>query len=365
LVYSSSFSIAGTSSVEVIVGAGGTSGSIIGVSGANSKFGSIVALGGGGGSSGYGGYDIPGSGGSGGGAGANDVTGSGTPGQGNNGGEYLYPNNGGGGGAGSPGLPGYGGSGSYYPQFAAIGGSPAGWFAGGGGYISGGIGGGGTGESMSGVANTGGGGSPTSFGQTSIGGSGIVIVSYDISPLTGSGTVLYTDGTSIGGAVNNEIPSTFSAGGPLGLVMTSRTGSRAYSVSKNKVIFNYTSSASSSISNNLLLNAVNVNGTASFPSQNNVAYASVGAGLSNDETRTYYDLVDAFQTNLGRKNFDTSSYITMWDTRLTGSGTTNSASVALYLGYGSQAFTASWGDGNTYLRYPGPLFNFNCRNSIF
>jgi hypothetical protein len=82
--------------------------------------------------------------------------------------------------------------------------------------------------------------------------------------------------------------------------MTSRTGSRAYSVSKNKVIFNYTSSASSSISNNLLLNAVNLNGTASFPSQNNVAYASVGAGLSNDETRTYYDLVSTLQYGLGR-----------------------------------------------------------------
>ena len=128
--------------------------------------------------------------------------------------------------------------------------------------------------------------------------------------------------------------------------MTSRTGSRAYSVSKNKVIFNYTSSASSSISNNLLLNAVNVNGTASFTSQNNVAYASVGAGLSNDETRTYYDLVDAFQTNLGRGASNPGAFITLWDTRLTGSGTSNSSSVVLPL-FGTQAITASWGDGTT------------------
>jgi hypothetical protein len=86
--------------------------------------------------------------------------------------------------------------------------------------------------------------------------------------------------------------------------MTSRTGSRAYSVSKNKVIFNYTSSASSSISNNLLLNAVNVNGTASFTSQNNVAYASVGAGLTNSEINTYYNIVNTFQKSVGRSDLD-------------------------------------------------------------
>ena len=115
---------------------------------------------------------------------------------------------------------------------------------------------------------------------------------------------------------------------------------------KNKVIFNYTSSASSSISNNILLNAVNVNGTASFPSQNNVAYASVGAGLTNDESRTYYDLVNTFQTSLGRGVSNPNAFITTWDTRLTGSGTSNSSSIVLPL-YGTQAITASWGDGTT------------------
>jgi hypothetical protein len=329
LIYSSSFSIAGTGSVQVIVGSGGSPLSGPTGNGENSRFGTIVSTGGG-----RGGDDTIGKGkdgGSGGGQGLGGDIGTGSLGQGNNGGYRTGTYGaGGGGGAGQSGsngidsnIGGPGGSGSFYGQFTSIGGSPAGWFAGGGGgggnsgFGAGGIGGGGAGvfaTGSSGSVNTGGGGGAGglyfSF-NGGAGGSGIVIVAYDLptTPLTGSGTSLYTDGTSIGGAVNNEIPSTFSAGGPLGLVMTSRTGSRAYSVSKNKVIFNYTSSASSSISNNLLLNAVNLNGTASFPSQNNVAYASVGAGLSNDETRTYYDLVNTFQTNLGRFDLDAWNFI--------------------------------------------------------
>jgi surface protein len=367
LIYSSSFSIAGTGSVQVIVGSGGSPLSGATGNGENSRFGTIVSTGGG-----RGGEDATGrgkDGGSGGGQGLGGDIGSGSLGQGNNGGYRtgLY-GAGGGGGAGQSGsngidsnIGGPGGSGSFYGQFTSIGGSPAGWFAGGGGgggnsgFGAGGIGGGGAGvfaTGSSGSVNTGGGGGAGGLYfnfNGGAGGSGIVIVAYDLptTPLTGSGTVLYTDGTSIGGAVNTEIPSTFSAGGPLGLVMTSRTGSRAYSVSKNKVIFNYTSSASSSISNNLLLNAVNLNGTASFPSQNNVAYASVGAGLTDSETRTYYDLVDTFQTNLGKvKSTNPDAFITLWDTRLTGSGTSNSSSIVLPL-YGTQAITASWGDGTT------------------
>jgi hypothetical protein len=330
LVYSSSFTITPLTSIQVIVGAGGIvnggTAATSATNGENTVFGSIVSIGGGRGD-GYFGSAPAGSGGSGGGGGNGNATpGSGSLGQGANGGSGSANNSGGGGGASQAGFdynaattPGQGGSGSYYPQFTAIGGSPAGWFAGGGGgYVggtgrAGGNGGGGIGGSgfnlgTAGTTNTGGGGGGGGTGGASggSGGSGIVIVSYDLptTPLTGSGTVLYTDGTSIGGAVNTEIPSTFSAGGPLGLVMTSRTGSRAYSVSKNKVIFNYTSSASSSISNNLLLNAVNVNGTASFPSQNNVAYASVGAGLTNSEINTYYNIVNTFQKGVGRSDLD-------------------------------------------------------------
>jgi hypothetical protein len=327
LIFSSSFSLS-TGSYQVIVGAGG-SGSLVrgttGSKGQDSAFGSIISFGGGGGG-GYAGV-AGASGGSGG--GGNGFGGSGTLGQGNNGGLGSGERGGGGGGgagtaggtgsgAGDTGSNGAGGSGSYYPQYVATGyGFPAGWFAGGGDgggrspgggvpyyiYNRGGIGGGGSGsitgvKAQNGVVNTGGGGGGGGFdgsdGTGGNGGSGIVIVAYK------NPTYLEATPSTITGTVNSPAYGTFSAGGPLGLVMTSRTGSRAYSVSKNKVIFNYTSSASSSISNNLLLNAVNINGTASFPSQNNVAYASVGAGLSNDETRTYYDLVSKLQYDLGR-----------------------------------------------------------------
>jgi surface protein len=351
VVYSSSLSIT-SGVIPATVGTGGLG--RVGVfnpqlQGQNSTFGSVVAIGGG-----RGGQNSEfngGSGGSGGGGaiGGFSVGGAGTLGQGNSG-----SGDGGGGGAGTSGSGNNGGSGSFYAQYASLGfGSPAGWFGGGGAggvYLgTGGIGGGGAGggsatTGSSGSANTGGGGGSSTYPlYGGSGGSGIIILSYPIN--TGS-VLLNATPSDISGSINNTDVNGFFAGGPLGLVMTSRTGSRAYSVSKNKVIFNYTSSASSSISNNILLNAVNVNGTASFPSQNNVAYASVGAGLTNDETRTYYDLVNTFQTSLGRGVSNPGAFITTWDTRLTGSGTSNSSSIVLPL-FGTQAITASWGDGTT------------------
>jgi surface protein len=349
VVYSSSLSIT-SGVIPATVGTGGLG--IIGGSaqqqGQNSTFGSVVAIGGGRGgqNSAFNG----GSGGSGGGGGLFYFGGAGTPGQGTSGSDA-----GGGGGAGTSGSGQNGGSGSFYAQYSSLGfGSPAGWFGGGGGFGgntgagTGGIGGGGAGgyntSGSSGSVNTGGGGGASTYPLAGgSGGSGIIILSYPIN--TGS-VLLNATPSDISGSINNTDVNGFTTGGPLGLVMTSRTGSRAYSVSKNKVIFNYTSSASSSISNNILLNAVNVNGTASFPSQNNVAYASVGAGLTNLEIDTYYDLVDTFQTNLGRGPSNPGAFISTWDTRLTGSGTSNSSSIVLPL-YGTQAITASWGDGTT------------------
>jgi surface protein len=356
VVYSSSLSIT-SGVIPATVGTGGL-GIVTGISdqrqGQNSTFGSVVAIGGGRGgqNSAFNG----GSGGSGGGGALGGfLAGVGTPGQGNSG-----SNSGGGGGAGTSGSGKDGGSGSFYSQYASLGfGSPAGWFGGGGGFGGntgggvGGIGGGGNGANgtgQSGSTNTGGGGGGSTYPIVGgSGGSGIVILSYPIN--TGS-VLLNATPSDISGSINNTDVNGFFAGGPLGLVMTSRTGSRAYSVSKNKVIFNYTSSASSSISNNILLNAVNVNGTASFPSQNNVAYASVGAGLTNDESRTYYDLVDTFQTNLGRvKSTNPNAFITLWDTRLTGSGTSDSSSIIFNIDpYTSYTTSFDWGDGtsNTY-----------------
>jgi trimeric autotransporter adhesin len=97
------------------------------------------------------------------------------------------------------------------------------------------------------------------------------------------------------------------------------------------------------------LNAANVNNSLFSASQNNIAYASVGAGLTDDEVYTYYELVDELQTELGRGVTDPNAFITTWDTRITGTGTvTGTSSIALPL-FGTQAITASWGDGTVSL----------------
>ena len=157
---------------------------------------------------------------------------------------------------------------------------------------------------------------------------------------------LFSNASTVAGAANSVASASFTTGGPLGLITVTRTGSSDYALWKNKVPNRVTLPASLPQTSSFFLNAANVNNLVFSSSQNNVAYASVGAGLTDSETRTYYDLVDAFQTNLGRKNFNTGSFITLWDTRLTGSGTSNSSSIVLPL-FGTQAITASWGDGTT------------------
>lgn len=189
---------------QVIVGSGGAGG-FGGANGENSRFGNLVAVGGGASPLGNGG-----SGGGASGASGFGVFGSGTLGQGNNGGViYNSTSPGGGGGAGSTAgaasnnTGGAGGSGSFSAVFALTGfGSPAGWFAGGGGGAGsgvrgvGGIGGGGTAgagtipSNGNGVANTGGGGGGTvNAGVGGNGGSGVVMVRYTGSPRGTGGSI--------------------------------------------------------------------------------------------------------------------------------------------------------------------------------
>lgn len=323
LIYSSSFSITPGASIQVIVGNGGSSFN----NGENSSFSTITSTGGGrgGGNSG-----LPGNGGSGGGAGGiSQNSGSGIPGQGNDGGNNIAVASyvgAGGGGAGSKGQNavtnlkgGAGGSGSYYPQFAALGGFPAGWFAGGGGgcgngfadqFGAGGIGGGGNGgvafNGTSGVANTGGGGGgakPSYFAGS--GGSGIVIVGYDVSSITaitGSGTGLYLTDSAITGSVNSQFTAGITGSGTIGFLTVSRTGSGVFSIHKNNVSQSIASASLGALSTDLFFNAANLAGSGSLPLQANLAYASIGAGLTTSEVATYYNLVSQLQTNLKRQN---------------------------------------------------------------
>ena len=112
LIHNKSFSVTTGTAVAITVGAGGTGGGVgdstPAISGGNSTFGSLTAVGGGHGGS-YGGASAirsPGSGGSGGGGGSG--LGGATVGQGHTGGQYYsasgYYRGGGGGGAGGPGA---------------------------------------------------------------------------------------------------------------------------------------------------------------------------------------------------------------------------------------------------------------------
>jgi surface protein len=160
---------------------------------------------------------------------------------------------------------------------------------------------------------------------------------------------LYSNPTTVAGAANNVASASFTTGGPLGLITVSRTGSSNYTLWKNRVPNKVTTSPSVPQSTELYLNAANLNNSLFSASQNNIAYASVGAGLTDDEVYTYYELVDELQTELGRGVTDPNAFITTWDTRITGTGTvTGTSSIALPL-YGTQAITASWGDGTVSL----------------
>jgi surface protein len=160
---------------------------------------------------------------------------------------------------------------------------------------------------------------------------------------------LYSNPTTVLGAANCLISASFITGGPTGLITVSRTGSSNYTLWKNRVPTRTTLPASTPLSNEIYLNSANLSNALFSGSQNNVSYASVGAGLTDDEVYTYYELVDNLQTGLGRGVTDPTAFITTWDTRISGTGTvTGTSSIALPL-FGTQAITASWGDGTVSL----------------
>jgi surface protein len=160
---------------------------------------------------------------------------------------------------------------------------------------------------------------------------------------------LFSSPTLVAGAANAS-PTQLITGGPEGLITVSRIGSSNYTLWKNRVPTRTTLPASTPLSNEIYLNTANVSNTLFSGSQNNVSYASVGAGLTDDEVYTYYELVDNLQTGLGRsKSTNPNAFITTWDTRISGTGTvTGTSSIALPL-FGTQAITASWGDGTVSL----------------
>jgi hypothetical protein len=336
LVYSSSFSITPGAAIQVVVGDGGTSSILVGTgfqdplpgqNGQNSVFGTIITTGGGGGGT----YGITLSGGSGGGgSGPGNISGSGISGQGFDGGGGAGVSFAGGGGGGSnqkgqdANTTGAGGSGSYFPQFAGLNlGSPSGWFAGGGGgsyaqstfnISPGGPGGGGSGgrsviTNINAISNTGGGGGAqgdfsAGTGRAGFGSSGIIIVSYNLpaSALTGSGTGFYLTDTALTASINSQFTSGITGSGNIGFLTVSRTGSNSFSIRKNNSTVTINSASLGVLSTDIFFNTANLAGSGSLPQPTSISYASIGAGLTDSEVSTYYNLVSQFQTNLKRQN---------------------------------------------------------------
>lgn len=228
LIYNSNFAVTPGTQLAANVGAGGAglaNSASAGNNGANSVFGSLIAIGGGAGGGGdFEGSNAGGSGGSGGGAGGDGTYGpsifsAGTSGQGFAGGARNGTTNraaaggGGAGGAGSSATPGANSTGTGGTGGTGLGFNISGTFiyyaGGGGGGASnnfssgvvnsiGGIGGGGAGGgssgSSNGTANTGGGGGGGYGSDAGAGGSGIIIVRYP-GPQKAIGGVV----TSVGG----------------------------------------------------------------------------------------------------------------------------------------------------------------------
>jgi hypothetical protein len=320
LIYSSSYTVIPSTSYTTVVGQGGngaiTQGS--GSNGENSQFDTIVTLGGGGGGAGgLSGYQNSGSsGGSGGGAGAGPGTsgviphigGSGSIGQGNNGGNvviYAIGNSGaGGGGAGgaAPNLTNYLNFGPSGPGVIySISGRPLT-------YAEGGQGG--TGfvntPGINGLANLGYGGSGARSGTVVAGngGSGVVIVSYPAITGQGPNTGFFITDSSITGSSNSEFSGGITGSGNIGFLTVSRTGSNSFLLRKNndQTVINTPSSGAFNL--DLYLGGASLAGATSSLGNSNtsISYASIGAGLTDSEVSTYYNLVSQFQTNLKRQN---------------------------------------------------------------
>jgi len=256
LIYNSSVAVTSGTSYAIQVGAGGAGApytadvfnKVNGSNGNNSKFDTLIAIGGGGGGSYNRNPIAPNSGGSGGGGSFNYVNpANGTTGQGNRGGYgYLYEAGGGGGGAGTVGRNAggsgyngyYGGNGGDGISYS-ITGSAVYYAGGGGGGTNFGLpssgGNGGTGGSsvggkggdksntngLNGVANTGGGGGGGGYGPGNggKGGSGIVIISFPSTSISGyipaRLSVIGTDGNSRARGLNGYMSELMAHNTPL------------------------------------------------------------------------------------------------------------------------------------------------------
>lgn len=101
---------------------------------------------------------------------------------------------------------------------------------------------------------------------------------------------------------NNSVSPVLSATTSLGYVINNRTTSTDMKVTLNNSVVNPNTNATTGLStSNIFISAINVNGINSNYSNRQLAFATIGDGLTNTEASNLYTAVQKFQTTLGRQ----------------------------------------------------------------
>ena len=101
---------------------------------------------------------------------------------------------------------------------------------------------------------------------------------------------------------NNALASGLSTNSSLGFILNNRTNSTNMKVIRNNSIVTANSNATTGLSDRkIYVGALNSGGTAVVFSNRQLAFASIGDGLSDTEASNLYTRVQAFQTTLNRQ----------------------------------------------------------------
>ena len=87
----------------------------------------------------------------------------------------------------------------------------------------------------------------------------------------------------------------------LGLYQVNRLSSTTASLIRNGVITNYTNSSTGKSNINIFIGALNYISSPTDYSSHQAAFASIGDGLTDAEATAFYNVVQAYQTTLGRQ----------------------------------------------------------------
>ena len=128
----------------------------------------------------------------------------------------------------------------------------------------------------------------------------------DIGSIDGAGVILAmqirSSANNINGVLNDKTGTVAANSDSSGFFIANRTASTVVNIWKNGVKQNTSAVASFSPSTIVqYLGAYNLNGTASNFSNREVAFASLGSGLTDAEAANFYTVVQAYQTELSRQ----------------------------------------------------------------